>query len=59
MASTTSYVCTITAAQAEHLRALMQERGWTFDQMPYARWRGRLAGLRAGTHWQGQGSQQG
>lgn len=43
MASTTSYVCTITAAQAEQLHGLMQARGWTFDQMPYARWRGRLA----------------
>ena len=42
MASTTNYVCTITAAQAGQLRELMQGRGWVFDQLPYARWRGRL-----------------
>ncbi|MGI6355313.1 MAG: ribonuclease HIII [Lentisphaeria bacterium] len=42
MASTTNYVCTITAAQAEQLRGLMQARGWSFDQIPYSRWRGRL-----------------
>lgn len=42
MASTTNYVCTITAAQAEQLRGLMQARGWTFDQIPYSLWRGRF-----------------
>ena len=42
MASTTNYVCTITAAQAEQLRGLMQVRGWTFDQIPYSLWRGRF-----------------
>jgi ribonuclease HIII len=37
-----NYVCTITAAQAADLHELMSERGWVFDQLPYARWRGRL-----------------
>ncbi|NLE54360.1 MAG: ribonuclease HIII [Lentisphaerae bacterium] len=38
----TSYVCTIDAAQAVVLQGLMAGRGWVFDDMPYARWRGRL-----------------
>lgn len=38
----TNYVCTIDAAQAAALKSLMADRGWVFDESPYARWRGRL-----------------
>ncbi|MGI5923689.1 MAG: ribonuclease HIII [Lentisphaeria bacterium] len=38
----TNYVCTIDAAQAAALKSLMADRGWVFDELPYARWRGRL-----------------
>ncbi|MDR0931960.1 MAG: ribonuclease HIII [Victivallales bacterium] len=32
----TSFVCTITEAQAEELRVLLDVRGWTFSEQPYA-----------------------
>ncbi|MBP5640411.1 MAG: ribonuclease HIII [Victivallales bacterium] len=35
----TNYVCEINEAQAALLRALMEERGWEFSSMQYARWK--------------------
>ncbi len=37
----TIYVCTLTKGQSDQLRALMEERGWEFDSMQYAYWRGK------------------
>lgn len=42
MPAKTSYVCTLSAPQAARLRALMEPKGWSFDEAPYARWRARL-----------------
>ena len=39
--STKNYVCTLTKAQTEQLHGLMEERGWMFDNVPYAFWRGK------------------
>ena len=39
MASSTSYVCTLTAEQSNQLKTLLAERGWTLDTIQYARWR--------------------
>ena len=36
-----SHVLTVTPAQAEQLRAILENRGWSFDSMPHARWRAR------------------
>lgn len=41
MTSRNSYVCKLSAAQANQLRALLEPRGWEMDEMPYARWRAR------------------
>ena len=35
----TNYVCEINAEQAEKLRALLEERGWEFSTLQYARWK--------------------
>ncbi len=35
------YVCTLTKEQSDQLRTLMEERGWQFDSMQYAYWRGK------------------
>ena len=35
----TSYVCTVTEEQAEALRILLEGRGWSFSEQPYARWK--------------------
>ncbi|MBP5672634.1 MAG: ribonuclease HIII [Victivallales bacterium] len=40
-ASKTNYVCTLTKTQVEQLHGLMEERGWAFDNAPYAYWRGK------------------
>lgn len=37
----TVYVCELTKEQTDHLRTLMEERGWEFDFMQYAYWRGK------------------
>ena len=35
----TSYVCTVTEEQSEELRILLETRGWSFSEQPYARWK--------------------
>ena len=35
----TNYVCEINAEQAEKLKALLEERGWEFSTLQYARWK--------------------
>jgi ribonuclease HIII len=44
MPERTSYVCTLTAAQAEQLRSRLADRGWHFAELPYAFWKAGLAG---------------
>jgi len=34
-----NYVCTLTPEQSQALRAILEERGWTFDAAPYTFWR--------------------
>ena len=41
MASDTSYVCTLTPEQSDQLKAILEGRGWSFDTLQYARWRGK------------------
>ena len=35
----TNYVCEISAEQAETLKTLLEERGWEFSTLQYARWK--------------------
>lgn len=35
----TNYVCTVTEEQSEALRLLLEARGWSFSEQPYARWK--------------------
>ena len=37
----TSYICKITAEQAELLGRILAEQNWELDSMPYAHWRAR------------------
>jgi len=39
MAERTNYVCQVSAEQAEQLRAILADRGWTIDSIPYAHYR--------------------
>lgn len=41
MAEKTSYVCSLTAEQADRLRRLLTDRDWGVDTAPHARWRAR------------------
>ena len=38
---TKNYVCTITAEQANQLKTIVEQRGFTLDQIPYSLWRAR------------------
>lgn len=44
MPERTSYVCTLTAAQAETLRARLEDRGWHLGELPYAYWKADFSG---------------
>ncbi len=38
---TKNYVCTITAEQATQLKTIVEQKGFTLDQIPYSLWRAR------------------
>lgn len=54
-----TYVCTLTPAQADELRALLDARGWNLDTIPYARWRARNDGLCVVAYESGKATVQG
>lgn len=41
MPSETNYVCELSRAQADSLKAILAERGWSLDTLQYALWRAR------------------
>ena len=45
MPSENMYVCALKPEQSTQLEALLRERGWEMDTIPYARWRGRQGKL--------------
>ncbi len=54
-----TYVCTLSEAQAEELRSLLAEKGWELDTIPYARWRARNDGLCIVAYQSGKATVQG
>ena len=59
MPTPNTYVCTLSAQQAEELRLLLEDKGWELDTVPYARWRGRLDGLCVVAYQSGKATVQG
>jgi len=59
MAERTSYVCTLTPAQAHQLRSRLEDRGWHVGELPYAFWKADLAGTTAVAYQSGKLTVQG
>ncbi len=57
--SVKNYVCELTGDQIARLRELLQAKGWQLDSIPYAHWRGRLAGTTAVAYQSGKLTVQG
>ena len=57
--SVKNYVCELTGDQIARLRELLQAKGWQLDSIPYAHWRGRLAGKTAVAYQSGKLTVQG